>query len=113
MPVTIERHQLAAPAAGETHEELARRKMSGFVRPFNLEEGPLFRIGHLEFADGVTCIATDFHHIITDGTSMGILFGDLETVMGGTRPAPLARGYRAAVGTLVERESGEAMRVLE
>ena len=110
MPVTIERHQLAAPAAGETHEELARRKMSGFVRPFNLEEGPLFRIGHLEFADGVTCIATDFHHIITDGTSMGILFGDLETVMGGTRPAPLARGYRAALGTLVERESGEAMR---
>jgi amino acid adenylation domain-containing protein len=104
--VTVEHHHLDAPGPGESHEDRARELMTRFVRPFRLDTGPLFRVGCFDFGDGVSCVAIDFHHIVTDGTSMGILFRDLAAIVAGAQlPAP-ARGYRSAVLGLLEHEKG-------
>ncbi|MCO1579141.1 amino acid adenylation domain-containing protein [Crossiella sp. SN42] len=104
--VAVERLHLDAPGPGESHEDRAREQMTRFVRPFRLDEGPLFRVGCFEFGDGVSCVAIDFHHIVTDGTSMGILFRDLAAIVDGAELPPPARGYRSAVRELLERETG-------
>ncbi|WP_424190460.1 amino acid adenylation domain-containing protein [Actinokineospora sp. G85] len=106
VPVSVEHHRLGGLGPGETHEGRARARMAEFVRPFRLDTGPLFRVGHFAFDDGATCVAIDVHHIITDGTSMGILFRDLATIAAGVAPAPLARGYRSAIRELLARQNG-------
>jgi amino acid adenylation domain-containing protein len=50
---------------------------NNFIRPFDLSEPPLFRIGLVETAKGEHILIFDIHHIITDGRSMGILTEDL------------------------------------
>ncbi|MFF8499043.1 amino acid adenylation domain-containing protein [Streptomyces anulatus] len=108
--MTVGHHRLDNPGPGESHEDLARQRMAHFVRPFRLDEGPLFRVACFDFADGVSCVAIDFHHIVTDGTSMGVLFRDLAAIMAGAElPAP-ARGYRSAVLALLDHEKGAAVR---
>nr|WP_246421919.1 non-ribosomal peptide synthetase [Nocardiopsis mwathae] len=100
----VDHRRLDAPGPGRTHEDRAREEMADFVRPFRLDEGPLFRIGCFAFDDGVTAVAIDFHHIVTDGTSMGILFRDLAAIMDGDQsPAP-DRDYRSAMAGLLEHE---------
>ncbi|MGM1057640.1 amino acid adenylation domain-containing protein [Saccharothrix sp. Mg75] len=110
VPVAVEHRRLGAPAAGENHEGAARREMARFVRPFRLDTAPLFRVGCFEFDDGVSCVAIDIHHIVTDGTSMGILFRDLAAIAAGTPLPPLRRDHRSAVRGLLERQGGPAMR---
>lgn len=109
--VSVEHHRLDAPGPGESHEGRAREQMAHFVRPFRLDEGPLFRIGCFDFSDGVSCVAIDFHHIVTDGTSMGILFRDLAAIVEGAEPQTPPRGYRSAVlGMLEHEKSAEVLR---
>jgi putative pyridoxal-dependent aspartate 1-decarboxylase len=56
-----------------------------FVRPFNLAEAPLFRIGIIELVNedgsplGASVLLADMHHIITDGVSGDILINDFRT----------------------------------
>ncbi|PSL55785.1 amino acid adenylation domain-containing protein [Saccharothrix carnea] len=109
VPVAVEHRRLGALAEGESHETAARREMARFVRPFVLDTAPLFRVGYFEFDDGVSCVAIDIHHIITDGTSMGILFRDLGAIAEGRALPPLHRDYRSAVRGLLERQGGADM----
>ncbi|MDR1944039.1 MAG: amino acid adenylation domain-containing protein [Synergistaceae bacterium] len=51
----------------------------GFVRPFNLFEGPLYRARVVRTPSGTTLLA-DFHHIVFDGTSLDIFLRDLGAV---------------------------------
>lgn len=105
--VSVEHRLLDAPGPGESHEDRAREQMASFVRPFRLDRGPLFRIGCFDFGDGVSCVAIDFHHIVTDGTSMGILFRDLAAIVEGAELHAPTRGYRSAVIGLLELEESE------
>ena len=50
--------------------------ISGFVRPFDLMESPLYRI-HLYQSEKKLHALLDIHHIIFDGTSLGIFNRDL------------------------------------
>ncbi|MFE2752620.1 amino acid adenylation domain-containing protein [Actinosynnema sp. NPDC059335] len=109
VPVAVEHRRLGPLAEGETHEAAARREMARFVRPFVLDTAPLFRVGYFEFDDGVSCVAIDIHHIITDGTSMGILFRDLGVIAEGAALPPLPRDYRSAIRGLLERQAGPDM----
>ena len=103
MTVTAEHHDLGALGAGQTHESRAREAMAAFVRPFRLDEGPLIRVGCFRFDDGVTCLAIDVHHIVTDGSSMGVLIHDLNVLLNGGALPPLARPYRAVVTEVLQR----------
>jgi iturin family lipopeptide synthetase A len=60
-------------------EKDTRKILNGFIRPFDLRKTPLLRIG-LQSSPGNQPAAYfffDMHHIISDGTSMGVLFDDL------------------------------------
>jgi len=47
-----------------------------FVKPFKLDEGPLFRFKIV----GNSMLLADFHHIIVDGTSLNILFDEIAKI---------------------------------
>lgn len=49
-----------------------------FIRPFNLEEAPLFRIELLKINEEQYELLFDMHHIISDGTSIQIFVKQLE-----------------------------------
>lgn len=61
--------------------------------PFNLENGPLFRIGIAPTGDGTHLLAFCLHHIIADGWSIGVLMHDLASLYCGKSLAPLRVEY--------------------
>ena len=62
-------------------DELCR----GFVKPFDLENGPLFRFAVYETPDGVVYFS-DIHHLITDGTSESLFVKNLALIYNGKTP---------------------------
>ena len=50
-----------------------------FVKPFKLDEGPLFRFKIV----GNSMLLADFHHLIVDGTSLNILFDEISKIYDG------------------------------
>ena len=50
----------------------AKAEMESFIQPFDLSEGPLLRVMYLA-TEKEDHLLIDMHHIITDGTSQGIL----------------------------------------
>ncbi len=57
--------------------------MQSFVKPFDLSNSPLFRVNLIQFNDNKYFLVLDFHHIISDGTSMGIFVRELSTILQG------------------------------
>ncbi len=56
-----------------------------FIRPFRLDQPPLFRVQLVELADQQFLIF-DLHHIICDGVSMQVLLEDFWAVYQGSEP---------------------------
>jgi amino acid adenylation domain-containing protein len=54
-----------------------------FIRPFNLSEGPLMRVGLLGISTLEHILIVDMHHIIADGVSKGILIKDFMSLYNG------------------------------
>lgn len=79
-----QRIKLRIPVLEMSEKEAIDYKKS-FIRPFNLEEAPLLRISVIKIAPNHYWILMDMHHIISDGTSMGIISKDFWTVYGGER----------------------------
>ncbi|MDQ0273893.1 non-ribosomal peptide synthetase, partial [Cytobacillus purgationiresistens] len=46
---------------------------SSFVKPFDLEKGPLFRVSLMTLGEQQSILFFDMHHIISDGVSMNII----------------------------------------
>ncbi|MCK4764619.1 MAG: amino acid adenylation domain-containing protein, partial [Candidatus Aminicenantes bacterium] len=44
-----------------------------FIRPFDLSQAPLIRVGLIKIEEEKHILMVDMHHIISDGTSIGIL----------------------------------------
>lgn len=65
--------------------------LRGWVRPFDLEAGPLWRAA---IVSGVTrhALALDVHHIVADGWSLRVLFEEISALLSASppslRPAP-------------------------
>jgi amino acid adenylation domain-containing protein len=61
--------------------------------PFDLSEGPLFRVRLIQFSDKQHILVLNMHHIISDGWSMGLFIEELtnlyEAFLEG-RPSPLS-----------------------
>ncbi|MFD7522058.1 amino acid adenylation domain-containing protein [Paenibacillus chitinolyticus] len=75
--------------SGWTAAELTLRHRS-FLQPFRLEQAPLLRIELVRMDHESSVLLLDMHHIITDGTSMGILMSDLTRFYEGNAPEPLS-----------------------
>ena len=70
--------QIINDVATCTIEELNTDDIAAFIRPFNLGQAPLLRVGYYE-----NTVMIDMHHIITDGGSMPVFLGELnELYMG-------------------------------
>ena len=66
--------------------DLADDELAGyareFVRPFDLEGGPLCRFAIAKTPER-TCMLADFHHLAFDGASMGVFLKDLAVALRG------------------------------
>ena len=65
-----------------------------FVRPFELSQAPLFRVGIQESAPHHPILIVDMHHIISDGLSLGVLVQELMALYIGKPLPPLHYHYR-------------------
>ena len=54
-------------------EEYSYSNVNAFMKPFNLSQGPLFRVGFI----GNEILMIDMHHIIADGSSIAIIAKEL------------------------------------
>ncbi|MHB9940925.1 hypothetical protein CF065_04670 [Clostridium sporogenes] len=64
-----------------------------FIRPFDLNKAPLFRVKLVE-NDEKTYLLIDMHHIISDGLSMGILINEFTEVYSGKNLESLNLQYK-------------------
>jgi amino acid adenylation domain-containing protein len=68
------------------------REIKNFVRPFDLSEAPLLRVGLMK--EGRNTLMVDMHHIISDGTSQEILNREFDRIYQGETLAPLPLHYK-------------------
>ncbi|QDX94309.1 amino acid adenylation domain-containing protein [Brevibacillus laterosporus] len=66
----------------------------GFVKPFDLSQAPLFRVGLYQLEAERYFLIMDMHHIISDGVSMAILLEDLIQFYKGQELLPLPIQYK-------------------
>ncbi|MGD2085176.1 MAG: condensation domain-containing protein [Candidatus Aminicenantes bacterium] len=59
------------------HRGSARRAVSSFIRPFDLNNAPLLRVGLIKTAEDKYILLIDMHHIISDGFSGRIIINEL------------------------------------
>lgn len=57
-----------------------------FKKPFELNCCPLFRSRIINLEKNINILLFDFHHIISDGTTLGILFSQLSELYAGKTP---------------------------
>ncbi|HEX8273583.1 MAG TPA: non-ribosomal peptide synthase/polyketide synthase, partial [Longimicrobiaceae bacterium] len=72
--------------------EVRRRVAEEAVLPFDLAAGPLFRAALLRLGAEDHALLLSMHHVVSDGWSMGVLFGELSALYAAYRegrPSPL------------------------
>ncbi len=65
-----------------------------FIRPFNLSQAPLLRVGLIQIHPKRQILLFDMHHIISDGTSLGILMQEFRQLYEGESLPELRVQYR-------------------
>lgn len=68
--------------------------MDAFIRPFHLREAPLMRLGVIQLEQDKHLLLIDMHHIVSDGTSIGILVQDFVDLYHGQSLLPLPITYK-------------------
>jgi len=79
---------LSEPVPGVTHI------INNFVRSFDLSRAPLLRVGLAEPAADRHILLVDMHHIVSDGTSMGILTEDFIRLTNGEKLTQMEIQYK-------------------
>ncbi|MGE5342507.1 MAG: amino acid adenylation domain-containing protein [Candidatus Omnitrophota bacterium] len=59
-----------------SEEDEKVRKINCLVKYFDLTKAPLIRVGLLELEENKHLLAVDMHHIVSDGTSIGVVLHD-------------------------------------
>ncbi|HEU4883152.1 MAG TPA: amino acid adenylation domain-containing protein, partial [Longimicrobium sp.] len=83
---TLPVRDLSGLEPGAREAEVARLATEDATRPFDLTVGPLFRAALLRLGGGEHALLLCMHHIVSDGWSLRVLFGEL---------AALYEAYRA------------------
>ncbi len=74
---------LGALPAARREAEARRIAAEEAARPFDLEAGPLLRCLLVELAPRHRVVLLDFHHVVTDGWSLGVLVREVKALYGG------------------------------
>ncbi|MDB4867900.1 MAG: lchAA, partial [Cohnella sp.] len=78
----------------EATEQEAKWIIEEFVRPFDLEQSPLFRVGLIRIAEEQHLLLVDMHHIISDGASVSLLLEEITKLYAGESLEPLRLQYK-------------------
>jgi amino acid adenylation domain-containing protein len=76
-PLRIPVAELDGLGEAEREEEVKRLINEEAQKPFDLNQGPLLRIKLLKLTEDDHIVLLTMHHIISDGWSMGVLFGEI------------------------------------
>ena len=71
---------LSALPTAERHAEAQRLSRDHAAQPFDLANGPLFRVGLLRLADEAHWLLFNVHHIVSDGWSLGVIVRELDAL---------------------------------
>ena len=83
---------LSSSPAEQREAEARKIAVAEAQSPFDLERGPLFRVKLVKLADDDHVLATNMHHIISDGWSIGVLMREVSVLyqaFSEGRPSPL------------------------
>ncbi|MDM5300447.1 surfactin non-ribosomal peptide synthetase SrfAA [Bacillus subtilis] len=78
----------------EAAEEETERIVSEFIKPFQIDRLPLFRMGLIKLSETEHLLLFDMHHIISDGASVGVLIEELSKLYDGETLEPLSIQYK-------------------
>ena len=81
----------------EYSEDVSNRAdilLKEFIRPFDLAKAPLLRVKIVKFEDEKYILMYDMHHIISDGTSLGILMNEFVSLYNGNKLNKLEIQYK-------------------
>ncbi|WP_051237157.1 non-ribosomal peptide synthetase [Paenibacillus pinihumi] len=84
---------LTIPCSDAEEGEIGSR-LAGFIRPFDLQLAPLWRLELIRTGADRYVLLFDMHHIITDGVSVGILMSELSALYEGAELQPLRIQYK-------------------
>ncbi|MEO6088175.1 MAG: amino acid adenylation domain-containing protein, partial [Umezawaea sp.] len=86
---------LAEVGATDDRDTTARSFAHGTVaHPFDLADGPLFRVDVLRFDDDDHVLALTMHHIVSDGWSIGLMLDELTSLYDDVVLPPVPVRYR-------------------
>jgi amino acid adenylation domain-containing protein len=93
-PFVLPCTDLSALSEDERQAQADARVRAAAQAPFDLERGPLFRAELVRLADDEHLLLVCMHHIVSDGWSLGVLFGEVASLYGAAlrgEPCALAR----------------------
>jgi amino acid adenylation domain-containing protein len=95
IPFDIEFFDLTGMEETETQRKARVQKIiDNFVKPFDLSQPPLLRVGVIDISETKHVIMADMHHIISDGVSHEILGRDITNFYRGILLPPLRLQYK-------------------
>ncbi|KAF6583001.1 non-ribosomal peptide synthetase [Paenibacillus sp. EKM211P] len=94
------------PIIAKTKEDLTQQLWVEIKKPFNFEDGPLFRVSLYDVEGGNSILLCTFHHIVLDGISSQIFMNDLKTCYDAIRigDIPLLQARRADYSEYIQYE---------
>jgi tyrocidine synthetase-3 len=78
----------------EETEKTVEELLEGFIRNFDLSKAPLLRVNLVKLMENKYLLMFDMHHIISDGTSMGILTNEFVMLYEGQQLEKLKIQYK-------------------
>ena len=106
---------LSALPEGARQAEIRRLAGDDLERPFDLARGPLLRATLVRLAAGEHVLAATFHHIVFDGSSLGVFLRELAALyeaFAAGQPSPLPELAVQYVDYAAWQREGAASRVL-
>ncbi len=78
----------------ETSDSAIKEIIKNFIKPFDFDKAPLFRVALAEMTENKHLILFDMHHIISDGISMNILIEEFFSYYQGTDLSEILIQYK-------------------
>jgi hypothetical protein len=94
----IEEHAQLHVLYSEADESETERLTEAFVRPFELNAAPLFRVELVKLKENKHLLLYDMHHIISDGVSAGIVVKEFVELLSRHKPGAAARSVQGLRG---------------
>ncbi|MCP4150806.1 MAG: AMP-binding protein, partial [bacterium] len=97
--LSLENYNTGNRCAENERKERISEIIKTFIRPFNLSQPPLLRVGIIKIEKAHTTatqqlLMVDMHHIVSDGISAGIIIDEINSLYSGETLTPLKLQYK-------------------